>query len=491
MINKIKKLGTDTLTYGVSNVLGRFLNFLLTPMYSNLLVGDEYEFIIYIYTLFAFINVIYSIGMESAFFRFYKQDNPAGSKSVFSHSFVVINIISLIFTAIIVLFSDSIGNNLTKGNLDSAGELIRIAALIPLFDALVLIPFGYLRMTNQAKKFSVIKFIFILITVILNFVLLKYTDLQSRAVLYSQLLASFLGFIYFAPLIFKQLELKYNAQLFNNMLKFGIPTIPASISAIILQVADRPILTELSSSYHAVVTYQVNYRLGIPMMIFVTIFEYAWKPFYLNNYNESNAKEIFSGVLSYFTIVASIIFMIITLFIEFVVKLPGIGGKYFINPEYWDGLGIVPIILFAYYFNGLFTNFSAGLLIEKKTKYLPLAVGTAAIANVVINLLLIPIIGFIGAAISTLVAYMISAIIIYVIMMRIYPISYDWQKIMKIIIITGVFFSIDKWGVNFDNLYLEFISKLFFAGLFITSLIILKVLNIEDFRSILKIFGKK
>jgi O-antigen/teichoic acid export membrane protein len=491
MNSKIKKLGSDTFTYGFATVVGRFLNFLLTPMYSNMLFGKEYEFVIYLYTIFAFVNVVYSIGMESAFFRFYTRDNESNAKKVFTHSFLMINILSILFTVIIFLNSDNIASILTDGTLKRASYLIIISSLIPLFDAMIMIPFGFLRMTNKAKQFAMVRFVMIALAVLFNVIFLSVLKMQAEGVILSQLITSFLAVLYFAPLIYKNFISKFDIDLLKNMLKFGIPTLPANLSAIILQVADRPILTELTKSYHLVVTYQVNYRLGIPMMIFVTIFEYAWKPFYLSNYKDSDSKEIYARVFTYFTLVSAVLFLFVSLFIPYIVRIPGIGGKYFINPIYWEGLSIVPIVLLAYYFNGAFTNFSAGFLIEKQTKYLPIAVGIAAIVNVTANFILIPIYGYTGAAWATLIAYVVSSGILYIISLKIYPVKYEWKRITFLIIITGIIFLLNLLSVKLNSIAFEFIAKIVLILMFIVILKFMKFFSKSEIASIIGMISRK
>jgi len=213
------------------------------------------------------------------------------------------------------------------------------------------------------------------------------------------------------PELVKYMRFKFDRTLLMEMLRFGLPTLPASLSAIVLQIADRPILKAMTNSSE-VAMYTVNYRLGIPMMLLVSIFEYAWKPFYLTHYEDEEHERLFSRVLTYFTLFSGIFFLLVGFFMEFLVRMPFIGGK-FINPEYWSGMGIIPIILGGYYFNGMFTNFSAGFHIKKKTEYLPLTIGLAAIVNVVMNIVLIPYYGIYGAAWATFVAYLVSAIAAY------------------------------------------------------------------------------
>lgn len=168
------------------------------------------------------------------------------------------------------------------------------------------------------------------------------------------------------------------------------------------------------------------------MMMFVTVFEYAWKPFYLNHRDEPGAKELFARVFTVFTAVCGGIFLITSFFIEYIVRMPFIGGR-FINPEYWEGMTIIPIVMVAYFFNGVFINMAAGLHITKRTGFFPLATGIAALVSVVATWFLVPSYGIIGAAWAKVVAYLISAIMLYVFAQRVYPMKYEWGKVSSLI----------------------------------------------------------
>ncbi|HRP02117.1 MAG TPA: polysaccharide biosynthesis C-terminal domain-containing protein [Candidatus Kapabacteria bacterium] len=474
MKSKLKSLAGETIIYGLSSILGRFLSFILTPVYTNYLDTNQYDFVIYSFSIVALLNVVYSFGMETAYFRFYNFDNQEQSKKAFSNAYLFINGISLIFTLILVIGSDFFGNLIASKGVQSVGYLFILAILMPFIDALTYIPYGYLRMSRQAKAFAITKFLAILVTVCLNFLFLIPFHMQAEGVFLAQIIGSFCLFLYFLPILKRNLRFNIDSTLIRQMLKFGIPTIPAAISSIILQVADRPILKELTNSDLAITTYQVNYRLGIPMMIFVTVFEYAWKPFYLSNYKDEDSKELYARILTYFTLVSSFIFLFFSFFMVYFVQVPFIGGK-LINPKYWEGLNIIPIILVAYFFNGMFTNFSAGFLIEKQTKYLPLAVGLAAIINVVANFILIPMFGYEGAAWSTLIAYMFSAVVLYYYSLKVYPIKYEWGRIAIIIVAVATVFAISKvllinsviYGILFKvALILAYLAILVIFGFF-------------------------
>jgi O-antigen/teichoic acid export membrane protein len=490
MLQKLKSLASDTFIYGFSTIFGRFLSFILTPLYTNFLSTSEYDFVIYTFVIIAIMNVIYSFGMDSAYLRFFSSDNKAESDKVFTFAFLSINFVSLIFSGTIFIFADRFAALYANPAILNAGNLVRMAALIPFFDAMTFVPSSYLRMNRKAKLFAGIKFGGIFIAVVLNFLFLTGFSFQGSGVILAQVIASFAQVLVFVPIIIKSLSKHLNLNMLKQMLKYGLPTIPASISAILLQLADRPILKALTHSEIAITTYQVNYRLGIPMMIFVTVFEYAWKPFYLSYHTEEDAKKMFARVFTYFTLFSSLIFLFFCFFMEFFVQFPFVGGK-LINPKYWNGMSIIPIVLAAYYFNGMFSNFSAGFLIQKKTKYLPLAVVTAALINIAANFLLIPYFGYVGAAWATFIAYFISALILYFLSRKIYPINYEWKRVILIISITFLLFVLIGFIPTKLNLFYNFMIK---STAFLMFAILLKIFgffNPEELNFIKRILRKK
>jgi O-antigen/teichoic acid export membrane protein len=489
MASRITSLASDTAIYGIFTVIGRFLTFLLTPIYTNYLTQTELGDIIYIYSIIAFLNVVYSFGMESAFFRFFDKNDPKTGKKSFSHAFLSIVFVSLTFSGLIYFNAGYLGSLVS--DLENAEKLVRIAAFIPFLDACILIPYAYLRMMRKAKQFALTRFAIIIIAVALNFLFVVFMNIGAEGILYAQLIASFVGLIIFLKLIYNHLELKINKSQMKEMLWFGLPTVPAGLSAIILQVADRPLLKEITGSSEVLAVYGTNYRLGIPMMIFITIFEYAWKPFYLSHYTDVDAKKLFSRILTYFSTIALLIFLITSFFIEYVVTLPFIGGR-FINPAYWEGLSIIPIILFAYFLNGLGVNFSAGFLIEKKTKWLPVAIASAAVVKIALNFALVPIMGYMGSAWATLIAYGTSAGILYYLSRKFYPVDYDWQKLALIIIgALLLFFSSKYLSVIIDSITAIIIIKLLLIGVFVSLVFIFKIVNINQLKEILKNIKKR
>ncbi len=434
MIDKIIRLGRDTAIYGTSTILGRLLNFLLVPFYTNVLSPSEYGITAYIYSLIAFLNVIYNYGMESAYFKYSSTLEIGDKKQNFNTPFLSIIISSLFFSAIILLLSKPIGELIALPEVFS--RVIIYSAIILFLDAIVIIPFAYLRQAGKAKKFASFKFLNILINVSLNIILLIQFKLGVEGIFISGLVASAMTVIFLLPEIFKNFSFDISTKLFKELFKFGLPSLPAGLAAMMLQVIDRPILRYLTDDA-SVGIYQANYRLGIFMMLVVSMFDYAWKPFFFSTAKEPNAREIFSRITTYFLIGMAAVFILITVFIENIVKLQ-IFDRFIIHPDYWSGLYIVPIILLAYLFNGLSLTFSTGIYIQKKTAYLPLITLIAAIANVVFNFLLIPVLGILGAALSTLISYVVMAIIMFYYSQKFYRIKYEYKKFIIIAATTGL-----------------------------------------------------
>ena len=237
----------------------------------------------------------------------------------------------------------------------------------------------------------------------------------------------------------------------------------------LIQGIDRPILTHLTDLSTSGL-YSANYKLGIFMLLFVNMFQYAWQPFFLQNAQEKNAKEIFAKVLTYFTLVASIILIVLSLFISDLAQFH-IFGHSIIGKAYLSGLNIVPIILFAYLFNGLYVIFTAGIYIKEKSLYVPMMTGIGATVNIILCYTLIPILGIIGAAFATLAAYLVMSVGYYFVTQKIYRIEYEFAKIGKIFIsisIVGIIYYVQIFGgyISLLNKFLMLLLFFMLLGIF-------------------------
>lgn len=446
MSPSIRSLASDTVVYGVSTVVSRFLTFLLTPLFTNFLTKHEVGELSSIYAMIAFVNIVYSLGMEPAFMRFWEKGNDENNARVFSVAYWTVALLGVVVTGLTIVFAGPIATSSVLQLGEGGVRYIMLAACIPLLDALVLIPFARLRMLQRPRNFALLRLLSVVVTFAFTILFVAHYHWRIEGALLGGIIGSFATLLAFIPSTLASLRPLRTPRtprtpgslkpLLKDMLSFGLPTVPSNFSSIMVQVADRPIMLMLTSA-SVVGMYQTNFRLAIPMMMFVTVFEYAWKPFYLNHRDEPGAKELFARVFSVFTAVCGGIFLVTSFFIEYIVRMPFIGGR-FVNPDYWEGMTIIPIVMIAYFFNGVFINMAAGLHIQKRTGFFPLATGIAAFVSVVATWLLVPTYGITGAAWAKVAAYLISAIMLYVFVQRVYPMKYEWRKVGAIVVAAGL-----------------------------------------------------
>ena len=439
MFDKLKQLSKDTAVYGISTMVGRFLNFVLVPLYTNIFLPSDYGIVQIIFAYLGILNIVYIYGMDSAYLKFASFLDIGDEKDNFSTPYISVVVVSVIFSSLIILFKNSILSPLSipaKFN-----YLIYIGAIILMLDALAVIPFLKLRLERKAKKFALFKIINIVVNISFNIILIFIFHWGIEAVFVSNLIASLVALLLLLPTIISSFKFKFHFELFKRLIKFGLPYLPAGFAVMLVQVVDVPIMEKLTN-LKTVGIYKANYKLGIFMMLFVNMFQYAWQPFFLQNAREENAKEMFSKVLTYFTIIGSFILVVLSLFISDLAKI-NIFGFSLIGLKYWSGLSIVPVVLLAYLFNGMYVIFSAGIYIEEKSLYVPIISGLGAFVNIVTNFLLIPVMGIMGAAIATLAAYLVMALGYYFVTQKFYKINYEVGKVLKIfsfIIIIGVLY---------------------------------------------------
>jgi O-antigen/teichoic acid export membrane protein len=253
----------------------------------------------------------------------------------------------------------------------------------------------------------------------------------------------------------------------------------------LIQGIDRPILTSLTD-LNTNGIYQANHKLGIFMMLFVSMFQYAWQPFFLQQAKEANAKNIFSKVLTYFTISAAVIWITISLFVNDIVQFE-VFHKTLIGKEYWSGLNIVPIILLGYLFNGIYVVLTAGIFIEEKSIYIPFITGLGAIVNIAVNFLLIPQIGIMGAAFAMLASYISMAVALYFVTQKFYNIKYDLRSLSKIFLLMLSTGSVYYYLAYTHQLNLLF--KILLLGVFLV-VVIFFIIDRNELNALIKKFKK-
>jgi len=311
-----------------------------------------------------------------------------------------------------------------------------------------------------------------------------------QGIFLSGVISSACTLLLLVPTIVSNLSSVWVTRLYKGLLHFGLPTVPAGIASMMIQVIDRPILEALTNT-STVGVYQANYRLGIFMMLLVSMFDFAWRPFFLSHAHESDAKQTFARILTYVVLIVSGAFLVLSFFIEDVVRVPVFLGHSILPPAYWGGLPIVPVILLGYVFLGISNTLVAGIYIEKKTKYLPVVTFAGAGINVLANYLLIPVMGMMGAALATLLSYAVMALGIYVVAQRFYRIQYEFSRLGKIALATLVVFCLYVFvpGGSFELAW-KFVMLLLFA-LLMHGMRFFEPAELKQITGLLKVRGKK
>jgi len=430
----ILRLSKQTLIYGIGYVAARMINFLLLPFYSYHITPEEYGVVSLVYAFIAFLNIIYHYGLESSFLRFYSRAGEDGfdKKEVFTTVYTSILVSSIAFSLMIFIAAPTISRGILHS--ENYSNIIRMTAGILLLDAMYLIPLHFLRINNKAAIFTTITLINVLINVSLNVYLIRFRGMGIDAIFISNLAASGFSFLVLLPVVFKNWNGKFTASLWKKLILFGLPFVPSGLSSMIIELSDRYML-QWFKGMEDVGLYSAGHKLGIFMMLVVMAFRFAWQPFFLQKHNDPNAPRLFSKIMTWFVFLMTLVFMFVSFFIKEIVSLE-IFGRHIIAESFWPGITVVPLILAAYLFNGIYINFHPSIFYTGKTWVITFVVGIAAVINITLNLILIPQVGMIGAGISSLSAYIFMAVCTYLIVRKWMDVSYEWGKLALMFILT-------------------------------------------------------
>ncbi len=437
----IKKMAGNTLIYGLGNILNRAITFLLLPLYINMMTPTEFGALNLIYPFLALMNVVYMYGLDASFMRFFipEKDNSR-RQEIFSVVYLSILVSTTLITALLFVFESSL-SGLLLGD-DPAKSVFVLAFIILAIDGLSFMPVLYYRSIQKPLRYSSIIFAEVLINLSLNVVFVGYWGWGLKGVLVANVFSSLVKLLFAFPAIFKNLSFSWSTRLWKDLLKFGLPTVPAVLFAMIVSLGDRFIIKYFFGQ-ETVGIYSAGYKIGMIMALTVTAFRFAWHPFFLSIADQKNAKETFARILTLFLIVGSFVFLIVSLLAPPVLTMD-FNGKAIITPEYADGLRILPYILIAYLFQGVYVNLVVGMYLTKKTYLAPIFTGTGMVINLATNFFLMGVLGFdfVAAGIAALVSYMGQSYLLYRVSQRFYPIPYETAKLLKLASIVAVLFFI-------------------------------------------------
>ena len=422
---ELKSLGRETVIYGLSTIVARLLNFLLLPFYTHFLAPAELGVVATVFAYIAFLNIVFQYGIDQAYLRFAAGRDEEEKSVVFSTALIALAATSLALGGTLHLFADALAGPL--GLRPEHAPLLRYSAWILALDAMAIVPFASLRLHHRAWTYVGVKSLNIVSNVALNIVLIAGFGLGVRGVFGASLFAAAVSFFLVAPEVSRWFQARLCVERLKLMLRFSLPLVPAGVGAMMVQVIDRPLMLRLTDEA-TVGVYQANYRLGIFMLLVVNMFDQAWRPFFLERAEEKGSSTLFAKVLTLFVALAGWTALALALFLPDLIRF-SINGKALIDPRYWGGMGVIPVILAAYVLHGMYINFLASVTIAKRTDLLVWVTGLGAVVNVAANLLLIPRLGMIGAAWATFMAYGAMAGALFWMGRRVYPIPYDFPRL--------------------------------------------------------------
>jgi O-antigen/teichoic acid export membrane protein len=442
-LSTFKKLAGQTAIYGLSSIIGRFLTFFLTPLHTAVLSESDFGKNTDLYSVIAFLMVVLTFGMETTFFRYYQQKaSEEEGKKILSHTLFPVIGFSVLFLLLLVLFLPDVAALLKYSD---NPEYPVYAFVIVMLDAICAVPFAKLRAQNRGVRFVSIRMTQIGLFFVLNYFFFKFCpwlldqgiatefiesiyhpQLGVAYIFIANLIASGIMFLLllpemkgFTPIISWKLEKQY--------LGYAAPLVIAGLAGIANEMADRQFLKYLlpgtdEENFAQIGLYGANYKIATFMMMFIQAFRFAAEPFFFSQVKGIDQRQTYAYILKYFALFQVLIFVGLVGFID-VVKL-------FIDAKYWDGLYLAPILIFANLLVGINLNLNIWYKLEDKTRFGAYITFLGLAFTVLLNVLLIPVYGVLGAAIATVVSYAAMTIFAYYLNQKHYKSPYQTGRML-------------------------------------------------------------
>ena len=472
-MNSIKSLAKQTLIYGLSNMVARFMNYLLVPIHTIVLGKFFYGKLTYIYSVTAIFLVLLTYGLETGFFRFASKKDEK-FKEIFSTSFLSILVTTATFVLIALIFKHELKSFFY---IDRPVILVYVIFILA-FDVLSAIPFARLRIEERPVKFMFVKSAGIFVNIVLNLFFLVFCRKMAEAgstsyfaslynsthVLDYVLIANLLSSLIVLVLLSKELSGVLGNFRFNvlkRMLRYSFPILIMGLAGMLNDNIDKILLPKLISDANPIEQlgiYGANFKLAILMVLFIQMYRYAAEPFFFNNSNQKDAKLVYAKVMKFFVIFGLIIFLGVNFFLDLF--------KFFIDEDFWDGLNVVPILLLAKLFFGIVFSLSIWYKITDKTYIGTIISFVGILFTIVLNVVLVPKIGYLGSAYASLISYFVMLLLSYYLCMKHYPIPYDLKKIGSYFVLAAVVFFIQK-SIRVENNYVIYIINIILLSVFV------------------------
>jgi O-antigen/teichoic acid export membrane protein len=456
MAEQMKKLAKETAMYGVSSILGRFLNWMMFPLYSFVLSGpDAYGVITNLYAWTALLLVGLTYGMETGFLRFANKDVEKSGK-VYSTTLIAVGFTSLLFAIVCVVFSQSIANIMGYSN---HPEYISMMGCTVAMDAFGCIPYVYLRFKNRPVRFVFLNLFGIAVNIFFNiFFLVICPWLAVKA---PNLINWFynptygVGYVFISNLFSSALvtvallfdvfvvKFEFDKALLRQMLKYSLPLVLLGLAGIMNQTLDKilfPFLMHGKNEATELGIYGGIAKIALVMTMFTQAFRYSYEPFIFAQKKDKKSTEAYADAMKYYILIALFIFLGMVLYIDIF--------KLIIQHNYWVGLKVVPIVMFSFIFQGIFFNLSLWYKLTDKTMYGAWFSVIGTVIIIILNIVLVPLYSYMGCAWAAFVCYFVIMIVSYYFGQKHMPIKYDLKTIGLYTGVTIVLYGISTFIVT-------------------------------------------
>lgn len=478
-MSKLKQLAGDTVLYGLGSMVPRMLNFLLLPVHTkNAFSPEQYGVLTQLYALVGFLNVVYMFGMETAFFRFSTKAD-ANATRIYNLAQTAVLCISVFLSLSFVLLSWPISTAL-----DVDPRYILWLTGVMFLDALVAIPFAKLRLQRKAIRFSLARIVNILVLVLLNIYFIKINkenydpDIGIGYVFIANLIANGFYLLFVGKSLFSWRP-AFDKEVLPAMVKYSFPIMLTGLAGMTNEMFSRFMLAwwlpdnfyRGRTSEYALGVFGACYKFAVFMNLAIQAFRFAAEPFFFSNALDKKSPQLFAQVNHYFIIVCCIFLLGVSINLDTL-------KYFFIGREYWQGLDIVPVLLLGYLFLGIYYNMSVWFKLTDKTYYGTFITVGGAILTVILNYALIPVAGYMGSSIATLVCYFSMTIACYLFGQKYYPIPYTVRAVTAYILITtALVYSVNY--VSFESQWVSFMVNQIILGAYILVIYLIERRNLK------------
>ena len=427
-MSEMKSLAKDTAIYGVSSIVGKFLNYLLVPLYTYVLKQTaDYGIVTNLYAWTALLLVILTYGMETGFFRFANREDY-DPRTVYKTSFVTLLCTSALFTMLVIIFHQPLANVL--GYPDHS-EFVEMMFATVAIDAFACIPFAYLRYQKQPIVFAALKLLFVLLNI--GFNILFLVVLGKNDVFYvflSNILATTIQTLCLLPFTMPKGG-QFSAPVLKEMLRYSLPLLVLGVAGIMNQTLDRilfPYLYTGDDAQAQLGIYGACFKVAMVMMMFTQAFRYAYEPFVFAKHKDRQSVEAYADAMKYYIIFSYLILLGVIFYLDIF--------RYIVSSAYWEGLKIVPVVLWTYVFQGIYFNLSFWYKLTDETKWGAYFSLIGLAITLVLQIVFVPIIGYWASCGSSLVCYFVIMLLSFFIGQKKAPIPYDLRRIGQYTVLT-------------------------------------------------------